>query len=97
MGDVDKAPLMPDLGAWREVCEFLDARYRKCAYATELPEHLRWLLWHPGSKRAQAERESAHLVFYSPGWGWRLRRGWRERLDELAHATTKGTSERREP
>jgi len=32
---------------------------------------------------SSAHRKELALVFYSGGWGWRLRKGWKERLETL--------------
>lgn len=60
---------------WKELCEFLETRPRKCAYRCYVPTHLIGLLV---SKSLKVEREC--YIFYSTGWGWRLRKNWRTNL-----------------
>ncbi|MFN3650057.1 MAG: hypothetical protein ACK47B_10805 [Armatimonadota bacterium] len=70
-------PLNLDL--WQELCEFLASRPRKCAYARFIPNHLSPLV----SADAKSARAQVGLIFWSTGWGWRLRKNWQERLDTL--------------
>lgn len=77
---------MSDLVLWRRLCEWLDGRRRKCAYASQMPEEFRRLVYIGGNRTgaaAHAARVELQLIFYSAGWGWRLRKNWRGRLAEL--------------
>ena len=75
----------------RRFCEWLDSVPRKAVYPSTLtltavihklapcPEDtLYWLgdAW-------KLERKYADVIFYASGWGWRLRKQWRERLTQL--------------
>lgn len=75
-----------ELAVWRDLCEWLDAQKYKAAYRTEMPERYRPLVYRGGNetgRRAREAREHLRLIFYYEGWGWRLRKGWRARLEEL--------------
>lgn len=78
-----------ELREWREFCEWLDGVKYKAAYYSEVPERWRHLVYRGGNNkgaRARASREATQLVFYREGWGFRLRKGWRERLAALERA-----------
>jgi hypothetical protein len=82
-----------DLALWRALCEWLDAQKYKAAYQSEMPERFRLLVYRGGNKtgqRAREAREHVQLIFYGEGWGWRLRKCWRERLAELETAEAIG-------
>lgn len=75
----------------KRFCEWLNAVPRKCVYLSairltsvihKLPpcpeETFYWL-----SNDWKVERKRADVIFYASGWGWRLRKHWRERLTQL--------------
>jgi len=74
-----------DLELWREFCEWLDARYRKCAVESHIPAKFHFTYCGDNVRGIQNHREriATGLIFYRAGWGWRLRKGWKERLAEL--------------
>jgi hypothetical protein len=61
---------------WRLLCEFLYARQSHSAYRWSIPSNLQYLLW----AETRKERNALAVVFYSQGWGWRLRKDWQEKL-----------------
>jgi hypothetical protein len=87
-----------DLTVWRALCEHLDGKRYKAEYPG--PRHYgpRTFLSAPPEqwpafarlialdKEAVAARRDFALIWWSGGYGWRLRRGWRERLAELEAA-----------
>jgi hypothetical protein len=79
------------LKMWRAFCEWLDERKYKCAYVSNIPRpewrRLVYIGGNPAARRAAELRREARLVFYYRGWGWRLRKNWRERLIELEKST----------
>jgi hypothetical protein len=76
------------LALWRELCEFLASIPGHSTYPRRIPNHLRVLV--VPARQTKAERESARLIFYSGGWGWRLHLGWQERLAELEQEIVNG-------
>jgi hypothetical protein len=75
-----------ELTEWRAFCEWLDARKRKCAYTSDVPEKWKPLCYVGGNPKGVAARErrtELRLIFYWEGWGWRLRWNWKDRLAEL--------------
>jgi hypothetical protein len=78
------------LKVWRAFCEWLNEQKWKSAYASEVPSQWRHLVYiggNPTGRAAHDLRVKAKLIFYNPGWGWRLRKNWRERLEELEQGT----------
>jgi len=74
------------LDQWRKFCEWLDQRRRKCAHWSDVPTQWKPFVYVGGNltgERAREERHEVDLIFYYSGWGWRLRKNWRERLSEL--------------
>lgn len=72
-----------DVDLWAMLCGWLETQPRKAAYRDVVPPMVRPLLW--SSREATAVRRLWHErellpVFWSRGWGWRLRTDWRERL-----------------
>jgi hypothetical protein len=75
----------------RRFCEWLDAVPRKCVYPSAIgltsvihklppcPEDTTYWL----TETWKEERKRADAIFYASGWGWRLRKHWRERLAQL--------------
>lgn len=69
----------------QRLCEWLDSLPYKSAYSSDIcrkhPDLAYWvsLDWLP-------ERKYANAIFYQGGWGWRLRKDWRKRIDELLQA-----------
>lgn len=77
---------------WRAFCEWLNARKYKSAYQSDVPAKWRHLIYVGGNPTGQAAREcriEAGLIFYYTGWGWRLRKGWSDRLEELEREASK--------
>jgi hypothetical protein len=75
----------------RRFCEWLDTVPRKSVYPSHVglitaihkvepcPEDtLYWL-----SDGWKLQRKYADAIFYASGWGWRLRKHWKERLAQL--------------
>ena len=60
----------------KALCEFLDRQPRKSCYRDFTPESLRYVL----SPEFKGEREG--VLFYSSGWGWRLRKDWQAELEK---------------
>ncbi|HWT00225.1 MAG TPA: hypothetical protein VN256_08255 [Pyrinomonadaceae bacterium] len=78
------------LKEWRAFCEWLGQRPRKCAHRSDVPSRWKPLVYvggNPTGERAREERHEVDLIFYYSGWGWRLRKRWRERLAELEKET----------
>lgn len=84
--------MTPDeLRTLRLFCEWLDARPRKSAYSSELsgflslppcPEEAQYWTF----KQMRKQRKEASCFFWHTGWGWRLRKNWKERLEQLEKA-----------
>lgn len=68
-------PTPTELAQWRWWCEHLDSKRGKSSYG-----------WGGPITKRDKRRRPDGLIFYSTGWGWRLRKGWRERLAELEKA-----------
>jgi hypothetical protein len=86
-----------ELNEWRALCEWLDTQKYKAAYQSEVPERWRHLVYRGGNKsgeRARETRQEAQLIFYWGGWGWRLRKNWRERLAELESSSPEEVARR---
>jgi hypothetical protein len=75
----------------RRFCEWLDTIPRKSVYPSAIGltsviyklapcpnDCLYWL-----TETWKLERKRADAIFYASGWGWRLRKHWRERLAQL--------------
>lgn len=82
--------ILSDLDGWQTLCEWLDAKPRKCAYQDDIRlrfgPNIARLIYKGGNtlgRTAHLRRVEVNLVFYYPGWGLRLRKGWRERLTLL--------------
>lgn len=68
-------PTAETVAQWREICEFLDKLPYKAAYD---PPHSHLL----GPKNLQFRKDNP-MVWWCTGWGWRLRKQWRETLERL--------------
>jgi hypothetical protein len=61
---------------WNYLCQWLALRPSNSgAYRLRSKEYL--------TKLPAKHRKELALIFYSAGWGWRLRKGWQERLEAL--------------
>ncbi|MGG0939226.1 hypothetical protein ABHN11_24745 [Brevibacillus centrosporus] len=68
----------------KKLCEFLVQQPGKCAYTGSVPRGLQYLLDRPLlEKRNQLKEKGLLPVFYSTGWGWRLRKEWESMLQTL--------------
>lgn len=65
-----------DVNAWYATCEYLNNQPRKCAYRVSMQKNDESL------RKLMIELDTP-LVFYSSGWGWRLRKGWKENLTKI--------------
>ncbi len=75
----------------RRLCEWLDAAPRRAFYPSVVaitvklhglapyPEECSY--WLEESHRQQ--RKQADVIFWGTGWGWRLRKNWRQQLEQL--------------
>ena len=75
-----------ELATWRAFCEWLDQQKYKAAHYSAVPDKWRHLVYvggNPTGQRARDVRWEVELIFYMPGWGWRLKKNWRERLAQL--------------
>jgi hypothetical protein len=86
------ATLTPkEINDLRQFCEWLDTVPRKAVYPSAIAltavihklapcptDSLYWL-----TNAWKVERKYADAIFYASGWGWRLRKHWRERLAQL--------------
>ncbi len=79
------------IGDLRRFCEWVDGLPRKSVYPSVIglaatvygvapcpEESIYWL-----SEAWREQRKYADVIFYGKGWGWRLRKNWRERLDQI--------------
>jgi hypothetical protein len=76
-------PTKGDLKEWRELCEYLDQQFRKCDSMPTINRHL--LEKDPlmlGMRRWMREND-CELVWWDSGWGYRLRKHWKERLAKM--------------
>lgn len=75
----------------KRFCEWLDRVPRKSVYPSHIgltfviyrvdpcpEETLYWL-----TDAWKEQRKYADAIFYASGWGWRLRKHWKERLAQL--------------
>jgi hypothetical protein len=81
-------PNKADLKEWEELCTFLEGVKGKATHFVnwrqKIPnEHL--LSQEPLMRgmRKWMKENGYELVFYSSGWGWRLRKDWKEKLEWL--------------
>jgi hypothetical protein len=75
-----------ELKKWRGLCEWLDQQKYKAAHYSAIPQEWRPLTYvggNPTGQRARDVRYEVGVIFYQPGWGWRLRIDWRDRLEAL--------------
>lgn len=74
------------LKEWRAFCGWLNEQKYKCAYSSAVPAEWSHLVYRGGNRKGQQARDArrnAKLIFYWEGWGWRLKKNWRERISEL--------------
>ncbi len=66
----------------QRLCEWLDSLPYKSAGSRHIsskhPDLVCWL-----DPKWSLKRKYVDVIFYSVGWGWRLRKDWRKRLDEI--------------
>lgn len=78
-------PNKQDIEEWEELCIWLNGEKRKATRAygdtpnkhllsqdTLMPEMRKWM-----------KQNGFELVFYASGWGWRLRKDWKEKIEKL--------------
>jgi hypothetical protein len=79
-------PNIKDLEEWEGLCIWLNGVRKKATHWASgkipyqhllsqdplMPEMRKWL-----------KENSFELVFYSTGWGWRLRKDWKEKIEKL--------------
>lgn len=85
---MDKSIVKPtagDIKEWIGLCEYLEKRPRKSSYYSSqitnshlLGDNAMFL-----GMRKWMKYNDCDCVFYSTGWGWRLRKNWRERLASI--------------
>lgn len=84
---------------WAYLAYQMDSFHKKCAYPSDLGygAHPCWCLF-GNSTQANNTRSSLwndwhiQLIFYQSSWGWRLRKGWKEKLDLLAQHYLEGVN-----
>lgn len=64
-----------DLDALASICDYLEQQSSRCASNLSLQRVRGFYLTDP---QYQSLREG--VIYHSEGWGWRLRRAWREEL-----------------
>lgn len=66
----------------QRLCEWLDSLPYKSAGSRDIsskhPDLVCWL-----DPKWSLKRKYVDVIFYSVGWGWRLRKDWRKRIDEI--------------
>lgn len=78
-------PNKKDLADWYELCEDLEKQPRKAAYSSRVKNSY---LFHSEDKAVKEmynwmRQNDVSPIFYNEGWGWRLRKDWRERLESI--------------
>lgn len=80
-------PNQQDIENWQELCESLEKVKRKATHWAKSGEvKQEWLLgqeFNMPKTRKWMKENNVELVFYSSGWGWRLRKDWKEKLEKL--------------
>lgn len=78
-------PNAQDLAEWYELCEHLDAHKYKCSNVAGLKNNHLIYSKYPAVRDMYAwmRYNDVSPIFYSEGWGWRLRKDWRERLESI--------------
>lgn len=72
-----------DVNEWIGLCEWLETQQRKCSY--RVPREYSHLISHDPiftSMRKYLKENECDCIFYSSGWGWRLRKNWRNRIEK---------------
>ncbi|WP_346206802.1 hypothetical protein NSS89_01345 [Caldifermentibacillus hisashii] len=71
-----------DLQEWKELCEWLSTKKGKAAYTDgiDVNQHLLSQEEIFVQMRKWMNENNVLPVFWSSGWGWRLRKDWKERL-----------------
>ncbi len=64
------------LDAWASLCEWLNEQPSKCSYRGGPHGYLL-------TDSYRRQRQQLDVVFYSSGWGWRLRRNWAANLNAV--------------
>jgi len=75
MPPVQEAATSSDLDALASICDYLEQQSSRCASSQSLERVRGFYLIEPPY---QSLREG--VIYHSEGWGWRLRRDWREEL-----------------
>ncbi|TQE88650.1 hypothetical protein [Ureibacillus terrenus] len=76
-------PNRQDISEWIRFCEWLENQPRKAAY--DVPNEYSHLVSQEKifvNMRKWMQENDCDCIFWSSGWGWRLRKGWRERLNK---------------
>jgi hypothetical protein len=90
-------PNKKDIAEWEVLCQSLDKIKGKSSYRSYCTEKVdgKWVMidipnWHLLSQepvmlgmRKWMKQNGYELVFYGSGWGWRLRKDWKEKIDRL--------------
>lgn len=78
-------PNKQDLADWYELCEDLAKRPRKAAYSSNVKNNYLFLSEDKAVKAMYTwmRQNDVSPIFYNEGWGWRLRKDWRERLESI--------------
>lgn len=77
-------PNLKDLEEWEGLCIWLDNQYRKASYS--LPLEYKHLISQDKifvEMRNWLKDNQYQLIFYSSGWGWRLRKDWKDKINRL--------------
>lgn len=83
-------PNESDVREWIVLCEWLEKQPKQSSYYSNIPKKYNSHLLVTdiqiflGMRKWMKENE-CDCVFYSSGWGWRLRKNWRIRLERIAN------------
>lgn len=86
MPPVQEATTSSDLDALESICDYLEQQSSRCASSQSLQRVRGFYLIDP---QYQNLREG--VIYHSAGWGWRLRRDWREALATKRAALSAGS------
>ncbi|MBB5324896.1 hypothetical protein HNQ34_001994 [Anoxybacillus tepidamans] len=82
-------PTVDDLKEWEELCTFISGLKKKSTYISKyyksnVPNtHLLSQEKIYREMRKWMKDNGYELVFWGCGWGWRLRKDWKEKLERL--------------
>lgn len=62
---------------FKDLCLYLDKQERKCSYS--FPDDLKVVM---ENIELRNKAKDMNLIFYSSGWGWRLRKNWEDSLEK---------------